>query len=113
MFSLESPHRGDSYENTQYTVFNIKKKITLNYSKSEAMGFFPKGLNNEIETTVVNEPSMFEPLKFYCTWNKQSLCTSDRVCSNIGKKVQYQVGRGCCKAICHVYGAQAPCKVME
>ena len=30
MFSLESPHRGDSNEYTQYTVFNIKKRITLN-----------------------------------------------------------------------------------
>ena len=30
------------------------------------MGFFPKGLRNEFETAVVNEPSVFEPLKFYC-----------------------------------------------
>ena len=41
VFSLESPHRGDSNENTQYTIFNIKKKITL---KCAAMGFFSKGL---------------------------------------------------------------------
>ena len=40
MFSLESPHGGDSNEYTQYTVFNIKKKISLNYPKSAAMGFF-------------------------------------------------------------------------
>ena len=40
MFSLESPHRGDSHENTQYTFFNIERKITLNYRKSTAMGFF-------------------------------------------------------------------------
>ena len=46
VFSLESPHRGDSDENTKYTIFNIKKNITLNYSKSAAMGFFPKGLKN-------------------------------------------------------------------
>ena len=26
MFSLESPHRGDSNEYTQYTIFNIKKE---------------------------------------------------------------------------------------
>ena len=39
---LESPHRGDSNENTQYTIFNIKQKITLNYpNKSTAVGFFP------------------------------------------------------------------------
>ena len=35
---------------------------------SAAMGFFPKGLQNEFETAVVNEPSVFEPLKFYCIW---------------------------------------------
>ena len=40
MSSLESPHRGDSNEYTQYTIFNTKKKITVNYSKSVAMGFF-------------------------------------------------------------------------
>ena len=61
VFSFESPHRGDSNEYTQYTVFNIKKKITLNYPTSAA-----KGLNNEFEKAVVNEPSVFEPLKFYC-----------------------------------------------
>ena len=44
VFSLESPHLGDSNEYTQYTVFNIKKKITLNYSKSAAKAFFPKDL---------------------------------------------------------------------
>ena len=58
-------HRGDSNEYTQYTIFNIKKKIARNYPKSEAMGFF-KGLKNEFETAMVNEPSLFEPLKFYC-----------------------------------------------
>ena len=34
---------------------------------SAALGFFPKGLKIEFETAVVNEPSVFEPLKFYCT----------------------------------------------
>ena len=33
MFSLESPHRGDSIEYTQHNIINIKKKITLNYLK--------------------------------------------------------------------------------
>ena len=46
--------------------FSIKKrKITLNYPKSAAMGFF-KGLKNEFETAVVDEPSVFEPPKYYC-----------------------------------------------
>ena len=66
MFTLESPHRGDSNEHTQYTIININKKNTLNYPKSAAVGFFSKGLKNEFETSVVNKPSVFEPLKFYC-----------------------------------------------
>ena len=63
MFPLESPHRGDSNEYTQYTIFNINKKNTINYPKSAAMGFFSKGLKIEFET---DGPSVFEPLKFYC-----------------------------------------------
>ena len=66
MFALESPHRGDSNEYTQYTIFNIKRKIALNYPKSAAMGF-SKGLKTKFETAMVNEPSVFEPLKFYCS----------------------------------------------
>ena len=42
VFSLESPHRGDSNENTHHTIFNRKKKISLNYPKSAAMEFFPR-----------------------------------------------------------------------
>ena len=41
VFSLELPQRGDSNEYTQYTIFNMKKKITLNYPRSATMGFFP------------------------------------------------------------------------
>ena len=57
MFSLESPHRDDSNEYTQYTIFNILGKISLNYLKSAAIGFgfFFNGLKDE-----------FEPVKFYC-----------------------------------------------
>ena len=65
MFSLESPHRGDSNEYTQYTISNIKQKITLNYPNLQLCDFF-KGFKNECETAVVNEPSVFEPMKFYC-----------------------------------------------
>ena len=63
VFSLESPLRGNSNAYTQYTIFNIKMKIALNYSKSAVMGYFSKDLKNEFETAVVNEPSVFEPLK--------------------------------------------------
>ena len=46
---------------------NRTKKIILNYPKSAAMGFCSKGPKNEFETAMVNEPSVFEPLKFYCS----------------------------------------------
>ena len=46
MFSLESPHRGDSNEYTQHAIINIKKKITLNYLKYNSVcsyGIFFQG----------------------------------------------------------------------
>ena len=58
----------NSNEYMQYTIFNIKKKLTLNYSKSAAMGFCSKKFKNEFETAVVNEPSVFEPRTFYCIY---------------------------------------------
>ena len=60
--------RSDSNEYTQYTIFNINKIITLNCPKSAAVKFFSKGLKNKFETVVVNKPSVFEPLKFYCSY---------------------------------------------
>ena len=73
VFSLESPRRGDSYEYTQYTIFNIKQKINLIYPKSAAMWLCSKGLKNEFETAVVKEPSVFEPVKLYCITFKGNL----------------------------------------
>ena len=35
-------------------------------SKICSYGIFSKGFKNEFETAVVNEPSVFEQLKFYC-----------------------------------------------
>ena len=56
MFSLQSPHRGDSNEYTQYIICNII------YPNSASMAFFFKTLKKEFETAMVNEPSVFEPL---------------------------------------------------
>ena len=42
VFSLESPHRGDSNKYTQYTIFNIKKKLTLNCHNLQLWDFFPR-----------------------------------------------------------------------
>ena len=66
---IESPHRGDSNENTHFTIFfNIYKKETHpKLSLICTYGNFSKGLKQGFETAVVNEPLVFEPLKFYCT----------------------------------------------
>ena len=77
VFSLESSHQGNPNEYTQYTTSNIKKKITLNYPNFAAIGFCSKGLKNVFKTAVVDEPSVFKPLKFYC------IMFVDFVCSNL------------------------------
>ena len=51
VFSLESPHRGDSNVYTQCIVFNIKKKITLIFSKSAAIGFFFQGTQEQVRNS--------------------------------------------------------------
>ena len=43
------------------TLFNTKKKICSNYLKSATIRFF------QGTSTRINEPPVFEPLKFYCT----------------------------------------------
>ena len=71
VFTLELPHRCDSNVNTQIIIINISKKITLmilNTIITTAMDFFCSGLKNDFETAVVNEPSVLEPLKFYCNF---------------------------------------------
>ena len=51
VFSLESPQ----YEEEKHPKL------------SQICRIFSKGLKNDFETAVVNEPSVFKPLKFYCT----------------------------------------------
>ena len=41
--------RGDSKENTQYTIFNINMKITQNYPKSAVMGFIPRNSRTSLK----------------------------------------------------------------
>ena len=55
-----------STRNIPFSIYHSKRKIAVNYTKSAAVGFCSKGLENEFETVMVNEPSVFEPLKFYC-----------------------------------------------
>ena len=45
--------------NIPFSILN--KKITLNYHKSEATGFFPRDSKMSSK-----QPSVFEPSKFYC-----------------------------------------------
>ena len=65
VLSLESPHGGDSNEYTKYTIFNITRKIDLNYLKAAAMGF-SWGHRRGFEAAVVGGPSVFEPLGSCC-----------------------------------------------
>ena len=69
VFSLESPHQGDSSEYKQHAIIDSEKKITLNYPKYNnvcSYGIFSYGLRNEFEKAMVKEPLVFQPLKFYC-----------------------------------------------
>ena len=66
MFSLESPHRGDSNEYTPHIIFNKKKKKSALIILNLPLLDFSKGLKNEFETAVVDKPSVLEPLKFFC-----------------------------------------------
>ena len=50
---------------TRNIPFSIKNENHPKLSQICNYGTFSKGLKNEFETAVVNEPSVFEPLKFY------------------------------------------------
>ena len=68
--------RIDSNEYTQHIIINIKyyyqykKENHRSYSKYRSVCnygiFFCYRLKNKFEIAVVNDPSVFEPLKFYC-----------------------------------------------
>ena len=130
MFTLESPHRGDSNEYTQYTIFQYEKENhTKNYPNAAAMGFFSKGLKNVFESGVINEPSVFEPLKFYCisyimtheltsiiTYNnyiiKTTRCIAMNKCKTIILAYNRQMKHKAVlnKAVCFSCGLQAEAK---
>ena len=64
VFLLESPHRGDSNEYTQYTIFSIKKENHPKLSQICSYEIFQR-TQEQVETAVVSEPSVFKPLKVY------------------------------------------------
>ena len=54
----------------QYTFSQYEKENHPKLSQICSYGICSKGHKNEFETAVVNEPSVFEPSKFYCTLRK-------------------------------------------
>ena len=66
VFSLESPHQGDSNEYTQNTISQYEKENHPTLSQICSYGIFSKRPKNEFEAAMVNEQLGFEPLKFYC-----------------------------------------------
>ena len=73
-----------SNEYKQYTVSQYKKENNLKLSQICNYGICSKGLKNEFEQAVVNEPSVFEPLKFYCIWD----------CFGRGKPIYSRIAQG-------------------
>ena len=55
--------------------FQCKKENHSKFSQICSYGIFSKGLKNEFEIAVVNESSVFKPLKFYCTCNTRTYTT--------------------------------------
>ena len=51
MFSLESPHRGDSNEYTQYTIFNIQKENHPKLSQICSYGFLYQGTQERVQNS--------------------------------------------------------------
>ena len=66
------------------SIYNIpfsiqrRKKITVKFPKYAAMGY---GTKNKFETAVVNEPSVFEPLRFVCGCFQDLSFFNKNICS--------------------------------
>ena len=88
VFSLESPHRGDSNEYKQHAVINLKKKITLNYPKHNnvcSYGIFSLGTQERVQNSRGKRAisvQAIEVLLYIC----------DRV-KNIGRIISMLTGR--------------------
>ena len=80
VFSLESTHRGNSITSSRqfysvHIIYDFQYKKSPNLSHIRRYEMFSKRLKNEFETAVVNEPSVFEPLKvFYMSIKSIVLC---------------------------------------
>ena len=58
--------RGHSNE---YTHYQYIKQNRFKLSQICSYWIFSKELKEEFETAMVNKPSVFKPLKFYCIWD--------------------------------------------
>ena len=67
LHSLESPHRGDSNENTQHSLTLKKIKIYPIMPLDLALWLTLINSNDPCREHVFMVPKVFEPLKFYCT----------------------------------------------
>ena len=56
--------------------FQYEKEKHPYSSQTCSYGIFSKELKNEFERVVVNKPSVFEPLRFYCTGVVCAICQS-------------------------------------
>ena len=80
VFLFKSPHRGDSNEYTQYTIFNMNKRHSLS--------FFLQFCSYEIflrySRTTINEPSdgWMDDLQFYVLFNSVSVISGRRDVDN-------------------------------
>ena len=52
--------------------FSIQKENQPKLFQTFSNVIFSKVLKNEFETVVINEPSVFEPLKVYCSFLRNS-----------------------------------------
>ena len=71
VFSLESPHRGVSYEYTQHTIINIKTqspKIIPDRIMSADMGLYLLGTQEQVRISRGKRPVSVQTteVKFYC-----------------------------------------------
>ena len=70
--------------------FNMKLRNTSKVIPNLQLWDFSKGFMNEFERAVVNEPSVFEPLKFYCTLMSEHLFVSQIMCLSIRIEKKYR-----------------------
>ena len=64
-----SPQRGDSNEQA-HPIYHFRyEKRTSHCPNSAAMEFFFQGTQERVRKSLVNEPSVFKPLKSYCIRN--------------------------------------------